>query len=720
MNPLIFGKNETKGVISCEVHDDTIDLFIQNEDGSISVQTEQNKLWILCDRRVEENWKKLKGNLHYKYGKQFSSIKDFYDTKNKFGKKYDIYSIADLKEQSLINKGLTYYKGLNPKDISILSFDIETTGVEHNEDSKLLIISNTFRDSKGNITRKLLAYDDFPDEGTMVKAWIAWVNKLNPSILLGHNIFNFDLPYIKFIAEKYNTELNLGRDESKLKFSTRPSQYRVDGSRDQEYFSIKCYGREIVDTYFLALKYDVATKKYDSYGLKKIIAQEGLEDKNRQHYDASQIRYKYKDPKEWEKIKNYAEGDGDDALKLWDLMIPAYFYSAQSIPKSFQRTMLSAPGSQINSILVRSYLQEGHSIPKASYTNDYSGAISRGEPGRYSNIFKVDVASLYPSIMLEYDVYPKDKDPSQNFLKFLQYFTTERLNNKKLASETNEKYYKDLEQSQKIFINSAYGFFGTIGLNFNSSECADFITRKGREILEQAIKWAENKSLQVANCDTDSIAFCKLDQSFISKEERLNLLNSLNSEFPEKIKFTDDGFYSKLIVLAAKNYIMLREDGKLTLKGSSLKSSTLEPALKDFINEMIQSLLNDRDDFVHIYHKYILEACDIKDIKRWASKKTISEKTLQNERTNEAKIRAAIAGTEYREGDKIWTYYNENSDLVLVENYDGKYHKAKMLKKVYKATERFHSILNEEIFKDYSLKRKNQEEFKELISCIGQ
>lgn len=716
MNPLIFGKHTDKSIVSCEVHDDTIDLFIQNEDGNVSVKTEPNKLWLLCNVKVDETWKRLKGNLHYKFGKQFSSIKEYYDTKSAL-KRYDLYYVSDLKEQSLINRGITYFKGLTPRDISILSFDIETTGIDHNKDSKLLIISNTFRDSKGNIIRKLFSYDKYKDEGQMILDWIDWIQKIDPSILLGHNIFNFDFLYIKYIADRYDIDLNLGRDGSALKFATRPSQLRVDGSRDQEYYNIKCYGREIVDSYFFSMKYDVATKKYDSYGLKKIIAQEGLEDKNRQHYDAGQIRFKYKDPEEWKKILEYAMFDADDPIKLWDLMISAYFYATQSIPKPFQRTMLSAPGSQINSILVRSYLQEGHSVPKATHTSDYTGAISRGEPGRYSNVFKVDVASLYPSIMLQYDVYPKDKDPNQNFLKFLQYFTTERLNNKQLASDTNDKYYKDLEQSQKIFINSAYGFFGTSGLNFNSSECADFITRKGREILERAIKWAEDKLFQIANCDTDAISFCNQDQSFISKEERIALLLDLNSKFPEKIKFTDDGFYKKFIVLMAKNYIMLREDGKLTLKGSSLKSSSLEPALKDFLNEMIQSLLNDKDDFVDIYHKFVLEAWDIKDIKRWASKKTISEKTLQNERTNEAKIRAAIAGSEYREGDKIWTYYNENGDLVLVENYDGKYNKAKMIKKVFKASERFWNILNQDIFKDYSLKRKNKEEFEELIRC---
>ncbi len=494
MNELIFGRNSQQNIVSVEIHDNSIDLFVQDEQGNISVITEPNKLWLLCNVRIDETWKRLKGNLHYKYGKQFSSIKEYYDTKYSL-KQYDIYTISDLKEQSLVNKGLTYYKGLSPKDISILSFDIETTGVDHNKDSKLLIISNTFRDSKGNVTRKLFAYDEFEDEGEMLKSWVAWIHKIDPSILLGHNIFNFDLLYIKFIADRYDVSLDLGRDGSALKFATRSSQYRVDGSRDLEYFNIKCYGREVLDSYMLALKYDVVTKKYESYGLKKIIAQEGLEDKDRQHYDAGQIRFKYKDPIEWSKIKLYAEKDSDDALKLWDLMCAPFFYSSQMIPKSFQRVMLSAPGSQINSMLVRSYLQEGHSIPKASYIGHIQGGLSFAIPGRYSNVLKIDIKSEYPSAIREYKIYDKEKDPNANLLNLVDFLTEKRFEYKELGK--TDSYYRDMDSTMKVLINSIYGMLNTQGLNFNSPKCAEKVTYWGRELIKFSIEWATGEEYEI-------------------------------------------------------------------------------------------------------------------------------------------------------------------------------------------------------------------------------
>jgi DNA polymerase elongation subunit (family B) len=77
----------------------------------------------------------------------------------------------------------------------------------------------------------------------------------------------------------------------------------------------------------------------------------------------------------------------------------------------------------------------------------------------------------------------------------VDYFTIERLKNKKLAKETGDSYYDDLQNSQKIAINSAYGFLGAPGLNFNSPQHAAFITKTGREILEKSVLWATGRAL---------------------------------------------------------------------------------------------------------------------------------------------------------------------------------------------------------------------------------
>jgi DNA polymerase elongation subunit (family B) len=506
-NRLLFGKAEraAHSIVSIEVKDDIATLFQQDDDGSVYKTLTSNKFWLLTDNK-NSGWTQLKGKNHYQYGKQFDSREEWEQKRRQLKKSNDIYSIYDPKESFQILKGYTYYRGLKPKDISILSFDIETTGLLFNKDSKVLLISNTFRKNEKLwnektqedvdnfvIEKKLFSYDDFNDEGEMLEAWCEWVRFMDPSIIAGHNINSFDINYLQFIARKFDVKLKLGRDGSELKTNHYESKFRKDGSQDLHYRKHAIYGREIIDTMFLSIKHDIAVKKYPSYGLKSIIAVERLESANRTFYDASKIRFNYQNPSEWTKIKEYCKDDSDDALKLFDLMIPAQFYSAQMVPKPMQAIVEGATGSQINSMMVRSYLQEGWAIPKANEVSHFEGAISIGIPGIHKNVLSFDVASLYPSIMLEYKVNDLFKDPNNNFLKILEILTNERLKNKKLAKETGNQYYKDLEQSQKIYINSCYGFKGAPGLNFNDLPGADFVTRKGREILQAAIKWATNK-----------------------------------------------------------------------------------------------------------------------------------------------------------------------------------------------------------------------------------
>jgi len=140
--------------------------------------------------------------------------------------------------------------------------------------------------------------------------------------------------------------------------------------------------------------------------------------------------------------------------------------------------------------MVRAYLQDSLSIPAACEKQEFEGAISIGNPGLYKNVFKVDVASLYPSIMLQYNITDNHKDPDNRFIEAVKFFTEQRLEDKLLAAETGERIYSDLSNGRKIMINSFYGFMGAPGLNFNYPDGAAEVTRHGRDILIKAIEWA--------------------------------------------------------------------------------------------------------------------------------------------------------------------------------------------------------------------------------------
>jgi DNA polymerase elongation subunit (family B) len=311
----------------------------------------------------------------------------------------------------------------------------------------------------------------------------------------------------------------------------------------------------------------------------------------------------------------------------------------------------------------------------------------------------------------------------------LEYFTKERLSNKKKAKDTGDRYYKDLEQAQKIIINSAYGFMGAKGLNYNYPKGAAEVTKYGREIITKAVNWAEAKGFDIVNCDTDSISFTA--KKFLEEEIRLVLLKELNSLYPHTIRFEDDGYYKCVLVLKAKNYVLF--DGeKMKLKGSSIKDQKKEKALSEMLNLMLKDIIHNKSDgLVDIYTQYIKEALKPTDIKRWAQKKTITKAILNCEsdeesRKNEKDVYEAIKNKSVQEGDKVYvypaildikietkTYKNGKTKnktiyetgLKTVEDWSGDHSSGKLVKRVVDTVEILANIVDTSLFIDYTMKK---------------
>ena len=494
-NELIFGKDTTQNIVSVEIEDNHAKLFIQTNSGGIQIKTIPYKYWLLSDRNYGGTMTRLQGECHYKYMVELDTRQKYMDARWESKKRnYDMYSIYDPKESFMVRHGVTYFKGLKLEDVSILSVDIETNGVTLNSKSKIYTIANALRHN-GFLEKKLFSIDDYETEKDMLADWMAWLNKADPTILVGHNLYIFDLPYLAHCIEKAGLDFNIGRENKSVTFNSFSSEFRKDGSQTYEYKKCQIYGREVVDTFFLSVKYDIG-REFVSYGLKQIVKQLGLEKPDRTFIDASKIAELWEDLEMRKKIKDYNMDDVDDAIKLYDLMAPAFFYFTQSVPKSFQEIIGSATGSQINSMLVRSYLQQNHSVAATTREIQHiKGGISFAVPGIYKNLVKIDLKSAYPSQILRFKLYDKQKDPKGYLYEMTKYFTEQRLTNKNKAKETNSKYFKDIEQSQKIGINSIYGTLGTPKLNYNSPELAQKITEETRLVINQALVWASGKNV---------------------------------------------------------------------------------------------------------------------------------------------------------------------------------------------------------------------------------
>ena len=207
-------------------------------------------------------------------------------------------------------------------------------------------------------------------------------------------------------------------------------------------------------------------------------------------------------------------------------------------------------------------------------------------------------------------------------------------------------------------------------------------------------------------CDTDSISISKRDGAPFGPSERASLLAELNGMMPPMLRWDDDGYYSACVVAAAKNYLLVDEAGNRKIRGSALKATTKEKALKEFIAFALDFLVDKNvEAVIDMYDDYAREILSMTDISRWASKKTVTENVLNGERTNEARIRASIKDSEYRAGDKIFTYFDESGAVKLQENWSGDHDVDKLLEKLFKTALVFEEIIPKQRFTNYKLKK---------------
>src|SRR5437870_9367985 len=112
---------------------------------------------------------------------------------------------------------------------------------------------------------------------------------------------------------------------------------------------------------------------------------------------------------------------------LSDLLSPSYFIQAQIFPYNYQDVIVRGNATRINALFLREYFRQRHSIPEMP--------LVRGFEGGYTDIFftgvardvwHCDIASLYPSIMLQFDCFPTS-DRLQIFRHLLSDLRTFRL-----------------------------------------------------------------------------------------------------------------------------------------------------------------------------------------------------------------------------------------------------------------------------------------------------
>jgi hypothetical protein len=237
--------------------------------------------------------------------------------------------------------------------------------------------------------------------------------------------------------------------------------------------------------------------------------------------------------------------------------------------------------------------------------------------------------------------------------------------------------------------------------------------------------------------DTDSLTISKPDGSEFSQEEINKLTKEINDLTDELIRWEFEFYIPKIIVVKSKNYVLDYGGGKVKTKGSSIRDQKKEPAMREMMDKMIQAMLDDKQDtLVDIYHSYIKEAINVKDIKRWCFKKTVTAAVLDcakpspENRKNEMVVWEAIKNESAQMGDKVYVYpvilgYNTESGRIgkkgkplkdkiteitglKLEKYWTNDHDCdKLIERCYATVSIFETVLDMSKFIDYS-KAKNK------------
>src|SRR5438874_2217560 len=348
-----------------------------------------------------------------------------------------------------------------------------------------------------------------------------------------------------------------------------------------------------------------------------------------------------------------------------ELLSPSYFIQAQIFPYNYQDVIVRGNATRINALFLREYFRQRHSIPEMPMVRGFEGGYTDiFFTGVTRNVWHCDVASLYPSIMLQFDCF-QVTDQLQIFRHLLTDLRTFRLEAKaqmRAAPEPKQqRHFHALQNTFKILINSFYGYLGFAQGHFADFDAAARVTQIGRDLLKKMIDWLNGQGAQVIEVDTDGIYFVPPDKIDIDE-----LRKGLAKELPAGIEVEFDEQFDAMFSYKAKNYALLTRGGDVIMKGGALKSRGLEKFQRVFLEEMIKLLMEEKPEaIVDLRHQFEKQIRDRELPIEMLMKSDTLQDSLEKYRVKiagSARNRAAAyelalaSGRNYKPGDQI-SYY---------------------------------------------------------------
>jgi DNA polymerase, archaea type len=505
-------------------------------------------------------------------------------------------TVRPLESQFLLQHRARLYGDMGFAKLRRCQVDIETgstdggfSNAERPEDRVLAIGMRVAGENH------LLLLEEMTDAGEtrLLQAFNARMAEFDPDVIEGHNIFKFDLDYLRQRCRMRRVPCAWGRFGQKASF--RNSRLKV-AERWIDFPRCDLPGRAVVDTYLLALLNDITTRELNSYRLKEVAIHFGIteeEGPGRTYIDGARIAEAFAEDRA--RFCAYLGDDLRETQGLADLLLPTYFEQARTFPIPLQEATLRGTTVKIDLLFLEEYYHARQSCPQPPEIRPFDGGYTRSfNEGVFRHVLHFDVASLYPSLLLNIGRNPAN-DSLGVFIPLLRRLLEYRLKYKQIArtapSEEERAEAQARQAAYKILINSFYGYLGFSGARFGDGDLAAEVTRRGRELLQQLIDEFARHGCRMLEADTDGI-YLSSDAYFSRPEDLLALVVPI---LPPGIELEFDGRYDAMFCYKAKNYALL-ESGRVILRGSALRSRGIEPYLKNLTDTLIRFLLGLSED----------------------------------------------------------------------------------------------------------------------------
>ena len=350
-----------------------------------------------------------------------------------------------------------------------------------------------------------------PDEATLIARFAQKVRKLDPDVLTGWNVVDFDLATLVRIAEAHRVRLDLGRGPGPVRI-----RETVRGRGDSR---AEVPGRLVLDGMALVRG---AFLRFDSYAL-HAVATEVLGRGKLLHGDdraeAILEMWRHDRPRfvEYNRVDAHLVTDILERLRLVDLAVERSRLTGMTPDR------VAASIASFDFLYLSELSRRGICAPTLPARPDADLLTSGGHvldprPGLYRNVLVLDFKSLYPSIIRTFQIDPlglvapgrpcDDPIVAPNGASFrrdpgiLPAILDDLFPRREAARARGDAV---ASQAIKILMNSFYGVLGTPACRFASPALANAITGFGREILLWTKARIERIGLEVLYGDTDSL-----------------------------------------------------------------------------------------------------------------------------------------------------------------------------------------------------------------------